>query len=141
MTTYMSHAVFFSRARSWKDPFRFALSGSVGVCLFTSYRRWFVCAVSRFINLLFGRRRMLPMVLTWQRIMSKEFFVTCIDVAMGYLFSWKSNQARRESLVFCNIMQRKEVGETSELKVVACVFRVMSSLGSLIARWIRVSRW
>eukprot|EP00904_Undaria_pinnatifida_P003045 jgi/Undpi1/12741/HiC_scaffold_6.g02409.m1 len=45
-----------------------------------------------FIYLLFGKRRMLPVALAWQRMMSREFFVTTIDVAMGYLFTWKSNQ-------------------------------------------------
>ncbi|CAM9367016.1 unnamed protein product [Ascophyllum nodosum] len=46
-----------------------------------------------FIYLLFGRRRMVPVALTWQRIMSREFFITTIDVAVGYLFSWKASQA------------------------------------------------
>ena len=37
---------------------------------------------------------MLPVALTWQRMMNREFFVTTIDVAMGYLFTWKSSQVR-----------------------------------------------
>ena len=38
---------------------------------------------------------MLPVALTWQRMMSREFFVTTIDVSMGYLFTWKSSQVRK----------------------------------------------
>ena len=48
--------------------------------------------VARFIYLLFGRRRMLPVALTWQRMMSREFFVATIDAAISYLFSWKASQ-------------------------------------------------
>lgn len=48
----------------------------------------------RFIYLLFGRRRMLPVALTWQRIMTTEIFIKTIDAAMGYLFSWKASQVR-----------------------------------------------
>ncbi|CAN0460419.1 unnamed protein product, partial [Ectocarpus sp. 8 AP-2014] len=46
----------------------------------------------RFIYLLFGRRRMLPVALTWQRMMSREFFVTTIDGAISYLFSWSASE-------------------------------------------------
>ena len=55
---------------------------------------FFPCAGCSFIYLLFGKRRMLPVALTWQRMMNREFFVTTIDVAMGYLFTWKSSQVR-----------------------------------------------
>ncbi|CAM9436249.1 unnamed protein product [Discosporangium mesarthrocarpum] len=51
----------------------------------------------RFLYLLFGRRRMLPMVLMWQRIMSRERFIWVVDAAMGYLFSWKSDKARKRT--------------------------------------------
>lgn len=37
---------------------------------------------------------MLPVALTWQRIMSNEIFVKTVDKAMDYLFSWKADQAR-----------------------------------------------
>lgn len=47
---------------------------------------------ARFINLLFGRRRMLSVALTWQRMMSREFFVATIDAAVAYLFSWTASQ-------------------------------------------------
>jgi lysosomal acid lipase/cholesteryl ester hydrolase len=46
----------------------------------------------RFINVLFGRRRMLPMTLMWQRILSRTQFVRAIDCAMWYLFSWSNSQ-------------------------------------------------
>ncbi|CAN0178128.1 unnamed protein product, partial [Hapterophycus canaliculatus] len=50
----------------------------------------------RFINLLFGRRRMLPVALTWQRMMSREFFVATVDAAVSYLFSWNASQMSEE---------------------------------------------
>ncbi len=35
---------------------------------------------------------MLPVALAWQRMMSREFFVNTIDLAISYLFSWKASQ-------------------------------------------------
>ncbi|KAG5188367.1 lipase [Tribonema minus] len=46
----------------------------------------------RFINVLFGRRRMLPMTVMWQNILSRTQFVRAIDCAMWYLFSWSNSQ-------------------------------------------------
>jgi lysosomal acid lipase/cholesteryl ester hydrolase len=48
----------------------------------------------RFINLLFGRSRMLPITLLWQRIVSRARFVKMVDCAMWYLFSWTNSQVR-----------------------------------------------
>lgn len=38
---------------------------------------------------------MLAVALTWQRMMSREFFVATIDAAVSYLFSWSSSQVSR----------------------------------------------
>ncbi|CAM9431234.1 unnamed protein product [Ectocarpus sp. 4 AP-2014] len=59
----------------------------------------------RFIYLLFGRRRMLPVALTWQRMMSREFFVATIDGAISYLFSWSASEisAKRKLEVYPHI--------------------------------------
>ena len=32
------------------------------------------------------------MALTWQRMMSREFFVATVDAAVSYLFSWSADQ-------------------------------------------------
>eukprot|EP00903_Cladosiphon_okamuranus_P020555 g18867.t1 len=77
----------------------------------------------RFIYLLFGRRRMLPVALTWQRMMSREFFVATIDAAVSYLFSWKADQvsAERKLEVYPHIYSY------SSVKCVVHWFQMMDS--------------
>lgn len=41
---------------------------------------------------------MLPVALTWQRIMSNEIFVKTIDTAAGYLFSWHTSQVNEKDI-------------------------------------------
>ncbi|CAM9323838.1 unnamed protein product [Phaeothamnion confervicola] len=55
-----------------------------------------VAANLRFLNLLFGRRRVLPTTLMWQRIMSRDTFVRAVDQAMLYLFTWRSTMVSPE---------------------------------------------
>jgi lysosomal acid lipase/cholesteryl ester hydrolase len=56
----------------------------------------------RFINLLFGRSRMLPITLLWQRIVSRARFVKMVDCAMWYLFSWTNSQVSCAALCYCS---------------------------------------
>ncbi|CAN0232895.1 unnamed protein product [Pylaiella littoralis] len=65
----------------------------------------------RFINLLFGKRRMLPVALTWQRMMNREFFVSTIDAAVAYLFSWTASQisAKRKREIYPHIYSYSSV--------------------------------
>lgn len=56
------------------------------------------------------------MALTWQRMMSRDFFVSTIDAAVAYLFSWTASQvchfARRVgSLLWCLFIPRVQDGE------------------------------
>lgn len=73
---------------------------------------------TRFINLLFGRRRMLSVALTWQRMMSREFFVATIDAAVSYLFSWKASQVGGRPLC----LDRQQHGPVVSLSYVCLLF-------------------
>lgn len=45
-----------------------------------------------FLNLLFGRRHILAMTHSWQRILSPQRFVAVVDRSMRYLFGWDTRE-------------------------------------------------
>lgn len=49
-----------------------------------------------FINLLFGRRRMLPLAVDLQKSLSSTAWVNIIDASLLYLFAWKSENIDRK---------------------------------------------
>lgn len=54
-----------------------------------------------FLNLLFGRRHILAMTHSWQRILSPQRFVAVVDRSMKYLFGWDTREidpARKPAL-------------------------------------------